>query len=186
MGQKRLKTKVGANYLFETESLLRCTAAARKGGRGLSVSTLDDERDGLIAAIETHEAVLRRTLIRLGPNPMFDSGLTMQQLRALMLLADGPLNQGELAQALGVGLATVTGLVDRLVSRGLVERTEDPHDRRVRRAALSAAGTAFLEQITSAGQEARRRLLRTIDIDALRGLEHGLAALHAALECEQP
>ncbi|HET9255134.1 MAG TPA: MarR family transcriptional regulator [Pseudonocardiaceae bacterium] len=152
-----------------------------------SASTPADlERDGLISAIEAHESLWRRGLTRLGPNPMFDSGLTMQQYRALVLLsADGPLPQGELAQALGVGLATVTGLVDRLVARGLVERTEDPHDRRVRRAGLSSAGIAFLEQITNAGQETRRRLLRMLDIDALRGLEHGLAALHAALRQEQ-
>lgn len=147
------------------------------------MSTSDDERDGLIAAIEAHESVWRRTFAALGPNPMFDSGLTMQQLRALVLLAaSGRLPQGELAQRLGVGVATVTGLVDRLVARGLVERTEDPRDRRVRRAGLSAAGTAFLEQIFSTGQDARRLLLRTIDIEALRGLEHGMAALHAALQ----
>lgn len=146
----------------------------------------DDERDHLISAIEAHESLWRRNLTRLGPNPMFDSGLTMQQLRALVLLsAEGPLTQGALAQALGVGLATVTGLVDRLVARGLVERTDDPHDRRIRRAGLSTAGTTFLEQVVNAGQEPRRRLLRMIDIDALRGLEHGLAALHAALRHEQ-
>jgi DNA-binding MarR family transcriptional regulator len=149
-------------------------------------SASDPERDGLISAIEAHESRWHRNLVRLAPHPMFDSGLTMQQFRALLLLsADGPLPQGQLAAALGVGLATVTGIVDRLVARGLVERTEDAHDRRVRRAGLSSAGMAFLEQITNAGQEPRRRLLKVIDIDALRGLEHGLAALHAALRHEQ-
>jgi DNA-binding MarR family transcriptional regulator len=141
----------------------------------------DDERAALVAAIAAHEAVLRRSAAR-RPNPLFDSGLTMQQLRVLVVLgADGPLPQGDLAHALGVGLATVTGLVDRLVARGLVERTEDPRDRRVRHAALSAAGTALLDRIETAGQEVRARLLARIDLDALRGLERGLAALHEAL-----
>jgi DNA-binding MarR family transcriptional regulator len=144
--------------------------------------TEQDDRAALVAAIAAHEGVLRRSVTRGGPNPLFDSGLTMQQLRVLVLLAEGPHAQGDLAQALGVGLATVTGLVDRLVRRGLVERSEDPRDRRVRRAVLSAEGTALLEAIESSGQEMRRRLLDRIDLDALRGLEHGLAALCAALE----
>ncbi len=142
-----------------------------------------DERAALLDEIDSHEAVLRRSLTRGGPNPLLDSGLTMQQLRVLVLLSvDGPLPQGDLAQALGVGLATVTGLVDRLVGRGLVERTENPGDRRVRRAALSPEGKELMERIVMAGQEARRRLLARIDLDALRGLALGLAALREALE----
>ncbi|WP_214366734.1 MarR family winged helix-turn-helix transcriptional regulator [Pseudonocardia sp. H11422] len=145
------------------------------------------ERDALLAAIESHEVVLRRSLTKLGPNPVLDSGLTMQQLRVLLLLStDGPLTQGDLAQGLHVGLATVTGLIDRLVARGLVERTEDPRDRRIRLARLAPGGVDLIDRIASAGQEARRRLLTLIDLSALRGLEHGLAALRAALERESP
>lgn len=143
----------------------------------------DPERARLLVAVDAHEAELRRRLLRSGRDPLFDSGLTMQQLRTLLVLgADGPLPQGELAQALGIGLAAVTGLVDRLVARGLVERTEDAHDRRVRRAGLSNEGAALLERIASSGQERRRRLLAHIDTAALRSLERGLAALREALE----
>jgi hypothetical protein len=42
-----------------------------------------------------------------------------------------------------------------------------------------------VEQVASAGQEVRSRLLRLIDLDALRSLEYGLAALRAVLEREQ-
>jgi DNA-binding MarR family transcriptional regulator len=58
----------------------------------------------------------------------------------ILLSTEGPLAHSDLAQALGVGLATVTGLVDRLVARGLIERVEDATDRRIRRAKLTAAG----------------------------------------------
>lgn len=140
------------------------------------------ERATLLAAVEAHEAELRRHLVRSGADPLFDSGLTMQQLRVLLVLGtDGPLPQGELAHALGVGLATVTGLVDRLVARKLVDRTEDVQDRRIRRARLAPEGAAMLDRIASAGQERRTALLTRIDLDALRGLERGLAALLAAL-----
>lgn len=147
------------------------------------MSEADLERATLQAAVQAHEAELRRHIVRSGADPLFDSGLTMQQLRVLLVLGtEGPLPQGELAHALGVGLATVTGLVDRLVGRGLVDRTEDAQDRRVRRAALAPEGAAMLDRIASAGQERRTRLLERIDLDALRALERGLAALRAALE----
>ena len=143
----------------------------------------ESDRAALLAAVDAHDAVLRRAMARSGANPLFDSGLTMQQFRVLLLLGtEGPVTHGDLAQALGVGLATVTGLVDRLVSRGLAHRTTDPDDRRVRRVGLSADGAALLEQLDAAGQEVRARMLSAIDLDALRGLERGLAALRAAVE----
>jgi DNA-binding MarR family transcriptional regulator len=143
----------------------------------------EPDRAALLAAVDAHDAVLRRALNRSGPHPIVDSGLTMQQFRVLMLLAsDGPMPHGELAQALGVGLATVTGLVDRLVARGLARRTEDPDDRRVRLAGLSADGAALMERIGTAGQELRARMLSAIDLESLRGLERGLAALREVVE----
>jgi DNA-binding MarR family transcriptional regulator len=140
-----------------------------------------------MAAIASDEAVLRSSVMRIGgPHPLLDSGLTMQQLRVLVVLStDGPVPQGDLAQSLGVGLATVTGLVDRLVRRGLVERTEDPNDRRVRRASLSVEGTELMERIATAGEQARVSMLTRIDLDALRGLARGLAALRAVLDEER-
>lgn len=144
---------------------------------------MDADRAALLAAVDAHDAVLRRALARSGPHPLFDSGLTMQQFRVLLLLAeDGPLPHSDLAQALGVGLATVTGLVDRLVARGLAVRAADPADRRVRLAGLSPEGAALLESVATQGRELRNAVLAAIDLDALRDLERGLAALRAAVE----
>lgn len=144
---------------------------------------MDADRAELLAAVAAHDAVIRRAIARSGPHPVFDSGLTMQQFRVLMLLAtDGPLPHGDLAQSLGVVLATVTGLVDRLRARGLVTRTEDGRDRRVRLVELSAEGRALVEKFETTGQEMRGALLMKIDIEALRGLERGLAALRAVME----
>lgn len=144
---------------------------------------MDADRAALLAAVDAHDAVLRRALARSGPQPLFDSGLTMQQWRVLLLLAgDGPIPHGDLAQSLGVGLATVTGLVDRLVARDLAQRAPDPNDRRVRLVSLSTEGAALLERVDTAGQELRARMLSAVDLDALRGLERGLAALRAVVE----
>lgn len=148
---------------------------------------MDGERLELLASIDRHEAVLRRAITRAGPDPLFDSGLTMQQLRILLLLdTDGPLPQGDLAHALGVALPTVTGIVDRLVGRELVHRIENAGDRRIRLAGLTPDGVTLVEQIAAAGQKRRRRLLMLIDIDALRGLERGLAALRELAQDDSP
>jgi DNA-binding MarR family transcriptional regulator len=43
--------------------------------------------------------------------------------------------------------ATMTGIVDRLVERGLVARERDPQDRRTLRVDLTLAGRELLEQV---------------------------------------
>jgi DNA-binding MarR family transcriptional regulator len=46
------------------------------------------------------------------------------------LAASGPLTVGELARHLGIGRATATEVVDRLGTKGLVERLRDERDQR--------------------------------------------------------
>lgn len=68
-------------------------------------------------------------------------GISAVQLVALLHLAreDGE-RAKDLAAAIGVGAAAVTGLVDRMEARGLVERRADPDDARVQRVWVTAAG----------------------------------------------
>jgi DNA-binding MarR family transcriptional regulator len=47
---------------------------------------------------------------------------------------------GELASRLGIGVSAATGLVDRLVEHGALERESDSADRRVVRVRISPAG----------------------------------------------
>jgi DNA-binding MarR family transcriptional regulator len=65
--------------------------------------------------------------------------LSGSQLHALYLLGE-PRSMGELAQRLVCDASNVTGLVDRLESRGLIERRPGPGDRRVRMLVLTPAG----------------------------------------------
>jgi len=67
--------------------------------------------------------------------------LTKLQAQALHILAyDGPRSMSELAQTLACDASNVTGLIDRLETRGLVERRSVPSDRRMRMLALTTAG----------------------------------------------
>ncbi len=144
--------------------------------------SVDDERDELINRIGEMQRDLGRFLAqRRPPSPVFDSNLTMRQLKVVMLLSCQDSASGQdLAHHLGVGLGTVTGIVDRLVGHGLVTRREDPNDRRVRRVELTAAGHALIERITDAGLADFRRLLQCLDTPTLRDLLSVMGKIEAA------
>ncbi|MFD5227209.1 MarR family winged helix-turn-helix transcriptional regulator [Streptomyces qaidamensis] len=69
-----------------------------------------------------------------------DHALTGAQARLLSLLCLEPLPMRRLARQLKCEPSNVTGIVDRLEARGLVERRPDPADRRVKVAAATAEG----------------------------------------------
>ena len=73
--------------------------------------------------------------------------LTPAQGHALRLLEpDRPLAMSELAEALHCHASNVTGIVDRLEARGLVERRPG-QDRRVKTLALTEAGAGVRERV---------------------------------------
>ncbi|HEX5401904.1 MAG TPA: MarR family transcriptional regulator [Pseudonocardiaceae bacterium] len=75
---------------------------------------------------------------------------TFPQMRLLVILTDlGRVSSAQLAAALGVNASSVTRLVDRLQSRGLVERGSDEHNRSV-----------VTLEVTDAGQQAVAHVLR--------------------------
>jgi DNA-binding MarR family transcriptional regulator len=75
------------------------------------------------------------------------AGLTMPQLSLLMRLHHtGGCEVHDIGHVFGVSAGAASQLVDRLVQGGLVERTEDPRDRRVRQITLSGRGRAFIRK----------------------------------------
>jgi DNA-binding MarR family transcriptional regulator len=70
------------------------------------------------------------------------------QAKALHELdVDPPISMRELAERLKSDPSNVTGLVDRLEARGLVERRPDPKDRRIKGLALTSAGARLRERL---------------------------------------
>jgi DNA-binding MarR family transcriptional regulator len=68
--------------------------------------------------------------------------LSPAQCHVLHLIEPGkPLPMGQLAETLACHASNVTGLVDRLESRGLVRRQPSDEDRRLKVLALTPAGT---------------------------------------------
>src|SRR5687767_7664340 len=98
--------------------------------------------------------------------------LTMPQLKVLFTTFHaGGSTSSQLARALGVGLSTVTGIVDRLHEHGMVTRFEDPDDRRVTRVALTGAGRALMHRLHRDTSDRMERLLLRLDDEALRTVE---------------
>lgn len=98
--------------------------------------------------------------------------LTGAQARLLGLLSLEPLPMRRLAQKLRCEPSNVTGIVDRLEGRGLVERRPDPKDRRVKLAAATAEGRRVARSLRESLDFAREPLagLSTEERESLRDL----------------
>ncbi|MDX3517326.1 MarR family winged helix-turn-helix transcriptional regulator [Streptomyces scabiei] len=98
--------------------------------------------------------------------------LTGAQARLLGLLSLEPLPMRRLAQKLRCEPSNVTGIVDRLESRGLVERRPDPGDRRVKLAAATAEGRRVAGSLRDSLDFAREPLagLSAAEREVLRDL----------------
>jgi DNA-binding MarR family transcriptional regulator len=82
-----------------------------------------------------------------------------------------------LAEHLHVGSSAVSGLVDRLVEHGYLDRHEDPIDRRAQLVSLTPAGVHVLDRIREFNADLLRTLLEGMSPAELDGLLLGLAAL---------
>ena len=78
---------------------------------------------------------------------MDETGLSFSQLNVLMRLYHGG-NSGvsEIGEQMGVTSAAASQAIDRLVLQGLIERSEDPRDRRAKRLVLTPKGRRLIEK----------------------------------------
>ncbi|MBI1373123.1 MAG: MarR family transcriptional regulator [Phycisphaera sp.] len=88
---------------------------------------------------------------------MTSCGLTAPQLIVLRELAEAKLPVGVLARRVSLGQATVTGIVDRLQARGLVERIRSDEDRRSVIVAITRDGRRIVRKAPSLMQDRFQR-----------------------------
>ncbi len=118
------------------------TMDCRRGARLAGTVSLADEAWALLlqAAFERVHAHFAATVAELDLAPV--------QAKALHELnVEPPISMRELAQRLKSDPSNVTGLIDRLEARGLVERRPDPNDRRIKGLALTSAGARMRERL---------------------------------------
>ena len=87
-----------------------------------------------------------------------------------------PATLNEVANALGRGAPAVSRSVDALVRAGLVERTQDPNNRRRLALRLTGEGRERLTQRVSGGPALRNKLERLAQSE-LRALERAIEIL---------
>ena len=141
------------------------------------------ERDELIAALADDNHAIAMSMIRQHRDSLTDLPLPMQQLKLLLIVcASSPKTSHELADRLGVGAPTLSGLVDRLMERQLIERTSVPEDRRVRLITATDAGQALVRDVTGFGHGNAREILARLSLDDLGALAKGLAAVRRVID----
>jgi DNA-binding MarR family transcriptional regulator len=90
---------------------------------------------------------------------MDTTGLSFSQINILMrLFHSGDTSVSEVGEQLGVSNAAASQAVDRLVGLDLIQRTEDPEDRRSKQLALTQKGKATIEK----GIEARSQWIEGV------------------------
>ena len=117
--------------------------------------------------------------------------LTMPQLKALICVVrnDGA-TSGQIARSLGVGLSTVTGIVDRLAEQDFVTRREDVADRRITRVIATAPGQTLVNELLRYRDEAITDILLRLSPQQLEVVETALhyvdEAVRQAAAARQP
>ncbi|KUN39658.1 MarR family winged helix-turn-helix transcriptional regulator [Streptomyces longwoodensis] len=96
-----------------------------------------------------------------------EHALTGAQAKLLGLLSLEPLPMRKLAHRLKCEPSNVTGIVDRLEARGLVERRPDPADRRVKLAAATDDGRRVARELRESLRFAREPLAALADDERL-------------------
>jgi MarR family transcriptional regulator for hemolysin len=138
-------------------------------------------------------ARLARVWRRKADQALSAHGLSEATAHPLLILSRNgkDVRQGILAEELGIEGPSLVRLIDLLAAEGLVERREDPTDRRAKMLHITALGEAKTEEITRVLRRVRTELfkdvtpgelattfevLRKIELAALRSLETAAGA----------
>jgi DNA-binding MarR family transcriptional regulator len=113
----------------------------------------------LVAQVGAHAAA--KFAERLGP-----LGLTPAHVGLLRVIAgsEGP-SQQDVAERLGLFPSRLVALLDELQDRGLVQRLENPRDRRVYLLQLTEEGTQVLQSVGRVAREHQDALLAALSAD---------------------
>src|SRR3984957_6193582 len=80
-----------------------------------------------------------------------------------VLFAQPGMDQIALAGEIGIDRTTASSVLSRLEARGIVKREADPDDRRNKRAYLTPAGKAMLNDMQTSIEAAHRELVKPLD-----------------------
>jgi DNA-binding MarR family transcriptional regulator len=131
--------------------------------------------------MDAYEALHRR-MVAVHTPEVVDLNLTLAQLKVIYVVAaTGSLSMGALAEQLGTALSTTSGTVDRLVRRGLLERMEDPADRRQVIVQATPIALEQIEVMSELGRARMRELLTRLDPSDIATIDRAIRILADAV-----
>jgi MarR family transcriptional regulator, organic hydroperoxide resistance regulator len=132
-----------------------------------------------------HIRALWRGLFR---NPFAEAeerGLTGPQVTLIAsLVSRGPMMLTELSRTLGMSHSTASGIVDRLASRGLVQRNADATDKRRTRIVVTDKVTRYVKELEAGPAGRLAAALAAATPDERRTIAKGLQLLRGLLDRE--
>ncbi|MDR6971799.1 MarR family transcriptional regulator [Leifsonia shinshuensis] len=110
-----------------------------------------------------------------------DHIVTSPQLRVLVFIATrGPQNPGDVAVELGVHASNATRTSEKLVRLGLIERREDPSDRRYVRLSLTHEGERLVQRVIAHRRNAVAEVLAAMPPEEREAASRAFAAFAGA------
>jgi len=118
--------------------------------------------------------------------PIFrEKKLSIAELSVLMRMSRQPFCRAtELATMIGVPTSTVTGILDRLEKRGLLERSQDPCDRRSIQITATPKTGEFVAALRTPMEDLLRRAFRSMPDSSTSRLVQDLRSILEVLERE--
>jgi DNA-binding MarR family transcriptional regulator len=112
-------------------------------------------------------------------------GVTGPQLWALKTISwEGSLPLGELSKKMYLDPSTISGVIDRLESKGYVTRDRNQEDRRVVKVQLTPAGQSLVEKAPNPAQGKMIHGLRKLSKNELSAIYHSVDKLVEIMEVQ--
>jgi DNA-binding MarR family transcriptional regulator len=140
------------------QQFLRCADVCRTTGAGIgSLMTAHREMDAVLASCRLLVAISARSVAAVA------DVVDPTQVRVLVITASrGPISLGELADAAGLTPSTTSRLCDRMVASGLLDRHDDPTNRRALNLTLTQDGRTVVEKMITHRRTAIEAILNRL------------------------
>ncbi len=150
-----------------------------------AVRTTLDSRDVLIDAIVVDVGESLRELRCAAAERFVKHGVSMTQIHVLRQLEQhGAMSMSHMADLLDVSVSNATGLIDRMVEHGLVERVGLPDDRRVVMIRPSVQGQQALDDADGIKLDRIRAICERLDEAQLQRITMAIADVRGAIAAE--
>lgn len=91
----------------------------------------------------------------------------------------------DVAEAVGISKATLTGVANTLINRGWLDRAVDADDRRLVNLSLSPAGVALMDELYPEFNSAETEIVKGLTAEQVRDLTSALRTIVTTLESRQ-